>query len=178
MHLDSRYVPDTLKPRFVLDLTSSAYPGVWDVTKAYESTDAWAAAFFTLPVTKKPVLALRAGGKKLWGPFPYFDAAFLGGSETFRTEEKQRYAGDASLYGTTELRVPIAKFPFILPLDVGAIGFYDAGRVYVDGNSPGGWHTAAGGGLWVGYLNPGTNLNVLFTNNKQRRVTTNIGFVF
>ena len=178
MHLDSRYIPDTLKPRFVVDVTGSAYPGLWDVTKAYESADAWAAAFFTIPVAKKPVLALRGGGKKLWGPFPYFDAAFLGGSEAFRTEEKQRYVGDASLYGTTELRVPIAKFPFILPLDVGAIGFVDAGRVYVDGDSPGGWHTAAGGGFWVGYLNPGTSLNVLFTNNRQRRVTTNIGFAF
>ena len=178
VHLDSRYIPDTLKPRFVVDVTGSAYPGLWDVVKTYESADAWAAAFFTIPMAKKPVLALRAGGKKLWGPFPYFDAAFLGGSETFRTEEKQRYAGDASLYGTTELRVPLAKFPFILPLDVGAIGFYDAGRVYVNGDSPGGWHTAAGGGFWVGYLNPGTSLNVLFTNNKQRRVTTNIGFAF
>src|SRR2546423_444225 len=116
MRIDSRYYPDTMKPRVVLDVAGSGYPGIWDAVKAYESVDAWAAAFFTFPAPKKPVLALRAGGKKLWGPFPYFDAAFLGGSETFRTEEKQRYAGDASAYGTAELRVPIAKFPFILPL--------------------------------------------------------------
>ena len=115
----------------------------------YESVDGWAAAFFTLPVPKKPVLAFRGGGKKLWGNFPYFDAAFLGGSESFRTEEKQRYAGDASVYGTAELRVPIAKFPFILPLDVGALAFTDVGRVYLNGNSPGGWHNAAGAGLVV-----------------------------
>jgi hypothetical protein len=178
MHLDSRYYPDTMKPRVVVDLAGSGYPGLWDVDKPYESLDGWIAAYFTLPAPKKPVLALRGGGKKLWGPFPYFDAAFLGGSDTFRTEEKQRYAGDASAYGTAELRVPIAKFPFILPLDVGALGFYDAGRVYLNGLSPGGWHTAAGGGLWIGYLNPGTNLNILFTNNKQRRVTSSFGFAF
>ena len=177
-HLDSRYYPDTMKPRVVVDVAGSGYPGFWDVNKAYESVDAFVAAFFTLPVPKKPVLALRGGGKKLWGPFPYFDAAFLGGSETFRTEEKQRYAGDASAYGTAELRIPIAKFPFILPLDVGALGFYDAGRVYLNGQSPGGWHTAAGGGLWIGYLNPGTNVNILFTNNRQRRVTSSFGFAF
>jgi hypothetical protein len=119
MHVDSRYYPDTLKPRVVLDVAGNGYPGFWDVDKPYESVDGWAAAFITLPAPKKPVVALRAGGKKLWGPFPYFDAAFLGGSETFRTEEKQRYAGDASAYGTAELRVPLAQFPFILPLDVG-----------------------------------------------------------
>jgi hypothetical protein len=178
MHLDSRYVADTMKPRFVLDALGSGYPGSWDVVKPYESVDAWAAAFFTLRVPKKPVLAFRAGGKKLWGPFPYFDAAFLGGSESFRTEEKQRYAGDASAYGSTELRVPIAKFPFILPLDVGALGFYDVGRVYVNGQSPGGWQKAAGGGLWVGYLNPGTNVNIMYTNRAGRRLYTNIGFAF
>ena len=178
MHLESRSVPDTMKPRLVLDVLGSGYPGMWDVATPYQAVDGWASAFFTLPVAKKPVLALRAGGKKLWGPFPYFDAAFLGGSETFRTEERQRWAGDASAYGTTELRVPIAKFPFILPLDVGAIGFADAGRVYVNGQSPGGWHSAAGGGLWVGYLNAAPNFNVLFTNRKGHHIVTTFGFAF
>jgi hypothetical protein len=177
-HLDSRSYPDTLKPRFVLDLLGSGYPGMWDVVSSYESLDGYGAAYFTLPGPKKPVLAFRAGGKKLWGPFPYFDAAFLGGSETYRTEEKQRYAGDASLYGTGELRIPIAKFPFILPLDVGALGFADAGKVFVNGDSPGGWHKAVGAGFWVGYLNPGTNLSVLFTNEPGHHLITNLGFAF
>ncbi|HEY6089320.1 MAG TPA: hypothetical protein VD771_05980 [Gemmatimonadaceae bacterium] len=177
-HLDSRYYPDTLKPRFVLDFKGAGYPGFWDVSRPYESLDGFAAAFFTLPVPKKPVLAFRGGGKKLWGPFPYFDAAFLGGSEMLRTEERQRYAGDAAVYGTAEFRLPLAKFPFILPLDVGALGFSDIGRVYVNGQSPGGWHKATGGGLWIGYLNPGTNFNVLFTNDKGHHVVTNLGFAF
>ena len=179
-HLDHRF-GDRLgvrQPRFVLDVLGSGYPGMGDVGTPNEALDGWAAAFFTLPVPKKPVLALRAGGKKLWGPFPYFDAAFLGGSESFRAEERQRWAGDASAYGTTELRVPLAKFPFIVPLDVGAIGFADMGRVYVNGQSPGGWHDAEGGGFWVGYLNPGRNLNVLFTNRKGRRIVTTFGFAF
>lgn len=177
-HYDSRYVPDTLKPRAVFDITGSGYPGIWDATTAYESIDAVASAYFTLPVPKRPVLALRAGGKKLFGNFPYFDAAFLGGSSSLRTEDRQRFAGDASLYGTTELRVPIAKFPFILPLDVGALGFVDAGRAYLDGDSPGGWHSASGAGFWVGFLNPGTNVNVLFTNHRERRTLTSVGFAF
>jgi hypothetical protein len=177
-HLDSRYVADTMKPRAVLNVVGAGYPGFWDARKPYESLDAWAAAFFTLPAPKLPVVAFRVGGKKLWGNFPYFDAAFLGGSETFRTEERQRYAGDASLYGSTELRIPVAKFPFILPLDVGLLGFADVGRVYLNGQSPGGWHSVGGGGFWVGYLNPGTNLNVMFTNSRANRVTTSIGFAF
>lgn len=177
-HYETRYVSDTLKPRAIVNFTASGYPGMWDVAKPYQSLDAWAATFFTIPIPNKPVLALRAGGKKLWGDFPYFDAALLGGSESFRTEDRSRWAGDASLYGTTELRVPIARFPFILPLDVGAIGFADAGRVYMNGDSPGGWHTAAGGGFWVGALDPGKSITVLFTNRSGHRVVTNIGLAF
>jgi hypothetical protein len=124
------------------------------------------------------VLALRAGGKKLFGDFPYFDAAFVGGSSSLRTEERHRYAGDASLYGTSELRVPVAKFPLILPLDVGLIGFLDVAKVYVDGASPGGWHKGVGGGFWVGFINPGASLNVLITNNSQRRIISSFGFAF
>ena len=178
LHLDSRYYPDTLKPRFVLDATGAGYPGMWSVNTPYESLDTWAAAFFTLPIAKKPVLAFRAGGKKLWGNFPYFDAAFLGGSETYRVEEKQHWAGDASLYATTELRVPLAEFPFILPLNVGALGFTDAGRVYYNGDSPGGWHTASGGGIWIGYRNPTPGVQILLTNRKGRQLYTNFGFAF
>ena len=54
----------------------------------------------------------------------------------------------------------------------------DAARVYVNGDSPGGWHTAAGGGFWVGFLDPGKSFNVLLTNRSQRRVVTNFGFAF
>jgi hypothetical protein len=186
------YEPDTMKPRTVVEVIGSAYPATWDVKKAYESVSALAEAFVTLPAKNRPVLALRAGGKKLFGDFPYFDAAFVGGSSSLRTEERQRYAGTASLYGTTELRVPVAKFPFILPLDVGLLGFVDVARVYVDqpivfatmqstnlgDSSPGGWHKGAGGGFWVGLINPGTSLNVLITNNSNRRIISSFGFAF
>ncbi|MFN2601553.1 MAG: hypothetical protein ABR582_02225 [Gemmatimonadaceae bacterium] len=181
LHYDSKYapLPDTLRPRAVVDIVGSGYPAAWDVKNSYESISGVAEGFFTLPAKNRPVLALRAGGKKLFGgDFPYFDAAYIGGSSSLRTEERQRYAGDASLYGTTELRVPIAKFPLIVPLDVGLLGFLDVAKVYVDGDSPGGWHKGTGGGFWVGFLNPGKSLNVLFTNNSNRRVISSFGFAF
>jgi hypothetical protein len=196
LHYDTRYVADTVKPRAVVDISGTGYPAMWDVKKAYEAVSAVAAAYITLPVKIRPVLALRAGGKKLFGNFPYFDAAFVGGSASLRTEERQRYAGDASLYGTTELRVPVAKFPLIVPLDVGLLGFMDVARVYVNSSqlyfnvpqlavanvggdsSPGGWHKGFGAGFWVGFVNPATSFNVLVTNNHDRRIISSFGFAF
>jgi hypothetical protein len=161
-----------------LELNGSVYPAAWDVESTYENVEAVATAYLTFPVLTNPVLALRAGGQKLFGDFPWFDAAFIGGSGSLRTEQRQRYAGDASAYGSAELRLPIAKFPFILPLDVGVLGFADMARVYLDGESPGGWHRGMGGGLWIGVVNPGTNVTILATDNPDRRVLVNLGFAF
>jgi hypothetical protein len=161
-----------------IKFAASAYPGMLDAETAYEKIAGVAAAYFTAPVLTKPVLAVRAGGEKLFGDFPYFDAAFIGGSRSFRTEHRQRFAGDASLYGTTELRVPLARFPLILPLNVGAIGFVDVARVYVDGESPGGWHQGTGAGFWISVVRPELGITVMRTNNPERRVLTSLGFAF
>lgn len=177
-HYDTRIVPDTVRPRAVFDLAASGYPGMWDAQSAYESVAGSVATYVTLPIPKRPVIALRGGGKKLFGDFPYFDAAFLGGSSSLRAAHRQQFAGDASVFGNADLRYPISQFPFILPLDVGALVFADAGRVYVDGDSPGGWHSAVGAGFWVGFINPGTNLNVLVSNRSDNRILINLGFAF
>jgi hypothetical protein len=161
-----------------IDIGASAYPGTLDVRTAYEEVAGVVSAYLTPRVLTHPTLALRAGGQKLFGDFPYFDAAFIGGSRSLRTEHRQRFAGDASLYGTTELRVPIAAFPFILPFNVGAIGFVDAARVYVDGDSPGGWHQGTGAGFWIGVVRPELGITVMRTNNPERRTLTSLGFAF
>lgn len=159
-------------------LAATAYPGMLDAQTAYEKVAGVVAAYFTAPVLTRPVLAVRGGGEKLFGNFPYFDAAFIGGSRSLRTEHRQRFAGDASLFGTAELRVPIASFPFVLPLNVGAIGFVDAARVYIDGDSPGGWHQGTGAGFWVSVVRPELGLTVMRTNNPDRHILTSLGFAF
>jgi hypothetical protein len=108
------------------------------------SVAAWVSAF-----DGNHTLAARAGGRKVLGEFPIHDAAFLGGPETVRGLRIDRYAGDASAYGSLELRSRIADFRFLFPNQLGIIAFGDAGRVSLDGDSPGGWHTALGGGLWI-----------------------------
>jgi hypothetical protein len=160
----------------IAELTSSAYPGAWDAKEAYASVGAVAIAHLVLPILSSPLLALRGGAEKLWGDFPYFDAAFLGGSHSLRTATRQRFAGDAAVHGSAELRVPLVAFPFILPLNVGTLGFVEAGRVYLDGQSPSGWHVGVAAGLWLGVLNPGTSITVMATNRSERRWLFGFGF--
>jgi hemolysin activation/secretion protein len=122
---------------------------------------------------------LRATGRKLFGDFPFHESAFIGGRSTVRVLELQRYAGDAALTGTTELRVPLGRVPLILPLDLGVYGFADAGRVWVDSESPDGWHSGIGGGVWVGILNPSTALSLeLGRYRGDSRVRVRAGLVY
>jgi len=161
-----------------VNIAASAFPSLWDTETSYQRVAAAAKVFLRFPFFTRPVLAVRGGAEKLFGDFPYFDAAFLGGSRSLRTEHRQRYAGDAMINWTTELRVPVAKVPVILPLDLGVLGFIDAGRVFVDGKSPGGWHYGRGAGLWIGAVRSEMNVNIVRTNNPDRRILTSLGFTF
>jgi hypothetical protein len=168
LHHDVRDQPRNPRKGLLLDVAAAWYPELWDVQSAFGNLSASAAAYFTLPIPFSPILALRGTGRRVLGDFPYFEAAFIGGGGSVRSLEAQRYAGDASLAATTELRVPLASFSFILPLDVGIFGLAETGRVYLDGESPGGWHGAFGGGFWIGVIDPTSALSFSFTNNQER----------
>ena len=152
LHHDARDQPRDPHRGLLIDITASAFPAVWDVTSAFARLTASARAYVTLPIPVHPVLVLSSGANKLFGTFPFHEAANLGGLGTLRSLPAQRYQGDASVYGSTELRVSLAHFAFVFPLNVGVFGVLDAGRVFVAGTSPGGWHTSRGIGFWVGIL--------------------------
>ena len=95
-----------------------------------------------------PSLALRAGGETAVGDFPFQEAAFLGGFTTLRGFQYQRFAGDASVFGSAEARQPVGEVRLIARGRLGVMGLVDAGRVYADGDSDGGWHTAVGVGVY------------------------------
>jgi hypothetical protein len=168
LHHDVRDQPRNPRKGMLVDLAAAYFPAVWDAQSAFGRLAASVATYFTLPVPLHPILALRGSGQRVIGDFPYFEAAFIGGGGTVRSLEAQRYAGDAALAATTELRVPLASFSFILPLDVGVFGLAETGRVYLDGDSPDGWHSAIGGGFWIGIVDPTSALSFSFTNNQER----------
>jgi hemolysin activation/secretion protein len=159
-------------------VNGAVYPAMWDARSAFGTFSAVGIAKFTMPLPLSPVVALRVGGQQNFGDYPFFEAAFLGGRESVRTLRRQQLAGDAALFGTAELRIPIASFPLVFPMNTGVFGFADAGRVYFDGDSPGGWHSGVGGGLWLGILKPSTSLSLTFTNNPARKMLLGVGFAF
>jgi hypothetical protein len=107
------------------------------------------------------MLAARVGGEKIFGDFPFQESAFLGGSGSLRGFQAQRFAGDASLFGSVELRVALGRAKLIVPTELGVLALGDAGRVWVDGTSEGRWHSDVGGGIWLAPLSRDFLLSLL-----------------
>jgi hypothetical protein len=163
----------------LLDLSATVYPAVLDVTSRFEVFDATTAAYLTLPMIAHPFFALKAGAKQVHGDFPFHEAAFVGGEPSERKLPRERYAGDAALYGSAELRIPVVDFAFVLPIDIGVYVYGNAGRVFVDRESPDGWHNSRGAGMWIGILNPDSGVGFDLGNNIGRNIVqAKIGFKF
>lgn len=123
-----------------------------------------------------PVLALRAGGEVVRGDFPFAQAAFLGGPGSLRGYPFQRFAGDAAAFGSAELRQPLGQVRLLVRGRVGVFALADAGRVWLDGESPGDWHTNYGGGLWFETL--GIPLTLTYARGDITRLYVGMGMPF
>ena len=158
--------------------SASYFPGVAGLEESFGVIDGEVATYLS-PGRGNPTLALRVGGKKLWGEFPYYEAAFLGGAETVRGLHEERFAGDAAIYGSVELRAFLARLTFILPVDVGVFALGDVGRVYLDGESSSEWHTARGGGIWFAPLNRSSTVRLSIAESEGRTAFyAGVGFAY
>ena len=158
---------------------ASVYPGVWDAVSAFGEVHGEVANYLTATVPLQPTLAMRIGGKQVWGDYPFHEAAFIGGATTVRGLREQRYAGDAALYGNAELRLHLSKFFLVLPADLGVFALADVGRVFVEGESSDKWHTGVGGGIWVAFLDPGNAITAALVRGEDRTgLYFGTGFIF
>ena len=121
-------------------------------------------------------LALRAGGAFASGPFPLQHAPAIGGRGTLRGYQFQRYAGESSAFGSAEVRVPVGAVPFVLRWHTGIFGLVDVGRVWFEQESPGGWHSGVGGGLWFSSL--GQTFSVAYAHGEESRFYLQRGMSF
>jgi hypothetical protein len=120
-------------------------PAAGDVTDTYGAVDGSVAAYVGNTHVQ---LAARVGGTRLFGTYPWFDAASIGGRND-RGYHSHRFAGDASLYGNVEIRTYFGPphFSSVFPVRFGLVGFVDSGRVWLEGESSNDWHPSGGGGL-------------------------------
>jgi hypothetical protein len=165
--------------RVLIEANGTYFPAALDVRSAFEVAVVSVGSSITVPVPTRPLLIVRTGAKTLHGAFPFYEAAAIGGEGTTRYLDPQRYAGDASLYATSELRIPLAEFKLMIPLRAGIMGVAEAGRVYDDGNSPGGWHSTTGEGIWFARGNASPVVTLIRTTEpRHTRLQLGLGLNF
>lgn len=165
LRVDSRDRPAWATRGVLFTVSGSAYPAALDVQRAFGSVTAQAATYLTVP--HGPTLALRVAGSRVFGPYPFHEAAFVGGGTTVRGYAEHRFAGDAALLGNVELRMSLARFYALLPIEFGVFGLGDAGRVFLKGETSDVWHGVAGGGLWFAFLNRVNTLTIALARSPE-----------
>jgi hypothetical protein len=148
VHFDTRDLESAPSKGFQVELVGAYYPEVWDVSRG-DFGEVHGEASTWLSPGKVFTLGLHAGGKKVWGPYPFQEAAYVGGAHSLRGFPQNRYGGDASLYGSAELIFRLGRFMLLLPNEYGIVGLGDVGRVWLEGESSDRWHSSVGAGLWL-----------------------------
>jgi hypothetical protein len=99
----------------------------------------------------KVIAVLGLGGGHIFSKdFEFFQAMSLGvGNNNLHAFRKNRFLGKSLAYGTLELRLKLFEIKsYLFPGPFGLKGFYDIGRVWMDGESSRKWHSGYGGGIY------------------------------
>ncbi len=152
MKIDVIYVNNELFPsRGITWFTEwSALKGISKNSKDIIKFQSDMSVYATISDQSRVTTVLRAGGGHIFTSNPeYFQTLSLGTNNFLRGFRKNRFSGSTMLYGNAELRVKLFKSrSYILPGEVGLLGFYDIGRVWWKGENSKRWHDAYGGGLY------------------------------
>jgi len=164
---------------FFVQLAGSTFPDAFHGKAPFHRLNGDLRVYVTIPVLSSVTLALRAGGMKVFGQTPFYESALIGGPGSVRGFNAGRFAGDVAALSNIDLRLPLFRMKFFVPTDVGVFGLCDAGRVWVNGVSPGGWHVGVGGGISMAPIDPSTTVTLSLANSKDGLfVTGGLGFGF
>lgn len=119
----------------------------------------------------RPVVALRARYAIVGGTSPFYEQVFLGGADSLRGYENQRFWGRQSVLGSLEYRYPVQKsFSLIGFVDYGgAWGGYGQLKDFDQSRTP---RLRLGYGLGIGFRTPIGAIRIDFAFNQEGRNLT------
>jgi outer membrane protein assembly factor BamA len=172
---DTRDIPTNARRGLLLELGGDLVPAAWDAEESFGGGYVTAATYLTASGAWSPTLALRVGGRRVWGRYPYFEAARIGGEGTVRGYSQGRFLGDAAVLASAELRAPLGRARLLVPGQLGLVGFADAGRVFLERESSRDWHEAVGGGVWFAALGPANVVSLTLARSPERSTLSSSG---
>ena len=152
LKFDVRYINnDVLPTRGITWFTDfQALRGFNDNTHAYTKLTSDMTIYASVSQQSAISAILKFGGGHIFSEgFEYFQALNLGGQNYLRGFRKNRFSGRSLAYGSAETRVKLfTSKGYLLPGDIGILGFFEMGRVWQDKEASKKWHNTFGGGLY------------------------------
>lgn len=108
---------------------------------------------FYIPINNKFSIFTRVGGTTLSGTPQFFQYNRLGGSNTIRGFQRDRFYGNSTVYNQNELRYITNVRSKIFNGKFGIFGLYDAGRTWLKGETSNEIHSTYGGGIILSPFN-------------------------
>jgi len=132
-----------------IDFKLVGYKGVNKYSNSFGQFNANIALYKNLDARKAFILADRFGGGVTVGKPAFYQAQYLGGQGNMLGYRQFRYAGDHVFYNNLELRAKLGDLvSYVLPGQIGLLGFYDVGRVWKRGEVSQVWHHGVGAGAY------------------------------
>jgi hemolysin activation/secretion protein len=131
-----------------LKLDIQGLTGLNDYSKSFFQAKAEVAVYKSI-WQNAVTLANRLGGGTTLGKTTFYQALFLGGQNNLWGYRQYRFAGDHLFFNNFEARIKLAQIgSYILPGQLGLLGFYDIGKVWVDGLDNSSIHQGTGAGVY------------------------------
>ena len=132
-----------------LNVSVVGYTGISAESRSFMQVVPELAFYKSLDKQSAIVIADRVGGGITAGKTAFYQSLFLGGQENLLGFRQYRFAGKSMVYNNLEARIKIAEVgSYIVPGQLGVIGFYDAGKVWADGFNSKTIHQGVGGGFY------------------------------
>jgi Omp85 superfamily domain/Calcineurin-like phosphoesterase len=134
-------------------LNGKSMQPVDDQSFQYNKIEGAFSFYLSFRAPKTITLSNRTGGGWTDGDIEFYQAQTLGGTgkeANIRGYRRTRFYGQTSFYNNTDMRITLFGFKtYLFPANVGLVGFYDIGRVWVQEEDSDIWHTGYGAGLWM-----------------------------
>ena len=151
----TNYISDTKDSKllptkgFYLDVKLESYTGLNGNSKSFAQLRPEFTFFQKVDTGARLVLSDRIGGGISIGNPAFYQYMYLGGQGNLLGYLQNRFAGQQMAYNNFQARLRLANIAgYILPGQLGITGFYDAGRVWIDGEHSNTWHQGEGGGIY------------------------------
>ena len=176
---DNRNNIDNPNSGSLISVKTSYFPALFNSKSNFGNFELDLRQYYSFNFISEITLAGRLLGNYVWGDYPFFEGASIGGKKTFRGFSHGRFVGDASIVGEFDARIYLGKINFLLPFDSGFNIFTDLGKVFVSGEYSKVWHNSLGAGIWLSIYNNSFVGSFNFAHSKEtNRLYVTFGQMF